>query len=58
MDLTCGTFFFLQIYPDPVRVVSVGHKVEDLLANPESEEWLSISTELCGGLFAILHYAL
>jgi alanyl-tRNA synthetase len=51
-------FFFLQIYPDPVRVVSVGHKVEDLLANPESEEWLSISTELCGGLFAILHYAL
>jgi hypothetical protein len=44
-------FFLLQIYPDPVRVVSVGCKVEDLLANPESEEWLSISTELCGGVF-------
>ncbi|KAE8808936.1 Alanyl-tRNA synthetase, mitochondrial [Hordeum vulgare] len=35
--------------PDLVRVVSIGGKVEDLLANPESKEWLSISTELCGG---------
>ncbi|XP_044983681.1 alanine--tRNA ligase-like [Hordeum vulgare subsp. vulgare] len=35
--------------PDLVRVVSIGRKVEDLLANPESKEWLSISTELCGG---------
>jgi hypothetical protein len=51
-------FFLLQIYPDPVRVVSVGRKVEDLLANPESEDWLSISTELCGGVFTILHNAL
>ncbi|CAL4949710.1 unnamed protein product [Urochloa decumbens] len=40
---------FGEIYPDPVRVVSVGCKVEDLLANPDSKEWLSISTELCGG---------
>ncbi|CAO2183894.1 unnamed protein product [Urochloa humidicola] len=40
---------FGEIYPDPVRVVSVGRKVEDLLANPDSKEWLSISTELCGG---------
>ncbi|KAM3292962.1 hypothetical protein ACQJBY_036525 [Aegilops geniculata] len=40
---------FGEIYPDPVRVVSIGRKVEDLLANPESKEWLSISTELCGG---------
>ncbi|KAI4996891.1 hypothetical protein ZWY2020_052233 [Hordeum vulgare] len=40
---------FGEIYPDPVRVVSIGCKVEDLLANPESKEWLSISTELCGG---------
>uniref|UniRef100_A0A0D9XI94 alanine--tRNA ligase n=1 Tax=Leersia perrieri TaxID=77586 RepID=A0A0D9XI94_9ORYZ len=43
---------FGEIYPDPVRVVSVGRKVEDLLANPESKEWLSISTELCGGIFS------
>ncbi|VAI11849.1 unnamed protein product [Triticum turgidum subsp. durum] len=40
---------FGEIYPDPVRVVSIGRKVEDVLANPESKEWLSISTELCGG---------
>ncbi|KAH6815377.1 Alanyl-tRNA synthetase [Perilla frutescens var. frutescens] len=40
---------FGEVYPDPVRVVSVGRKVDDLLANPESEEWLSISAELCGG---------
>ncbi|XP_057774070.1 alanine--tRNA ligase-like [Salvia miltiorrhiza] len=40
---------FGEVYPDPVRIVSVGRKVEDLLANPESEEWLSISAELCGG---------
>ncbi|MED6158674.1 hypothetical protein PIB30_034918 [Stylosanthes scabra] len=37
------------VYPDPVRVVSVGEKVEDLLADPENKKWLSISSELCGG---------
>ncbi|KAK6118528.1 hypothetical protein DH2020_047728 [Rehmannia glutinosa] len=40
---------FGEVYPDPVRVVAIGRKVEDLLANPENEEWLSISAELCGG---------
>ncbi|KAJ7942687.1 Alanine--tRNA ligase [Quillaja saponaria] len=39
---------FGEVYPDPVRVVAVGEKVEDLLANPENEQWLSISAELCG----------
>jgi len=29
--------------------VSVGQKVEDLLADPDNEKWLSISSELCGG---------
>ncbi|KAJ9562621.1 hypothetical protein OSB04_007781 [Centaurea solstitialis] len=40
---------FGEVYPDPVRIVAIGRKVEDLLADPESEEWLSISAELCGG---------
>ncbi|KAA8534635.1 hypothetical protein F0562_032106 [Nyssa sinensis] len=40
---------FGEVYPDPVRIVAIGQKVEDLLANPENEEWLSISAELCGG---------
>uniref|UniRef100_A0ACD5ZEA7 Uncharacterized protein n=1 Tax=Avena sativa TaxID=4498 RepID=A0ACD5ZEA7_AVESA len=39
--------FALRIYPDPVIVVSIGCKVEDLVADPECK--VSISIELCGG---------
>ncbi|CAL0304304.1 unnamed protein product [Lupinus luteus] len=40
---------FGEVYPDPVRIVSIGQKVEDLIADPGNEKWLTISAELCGG---------
>ncbi|KAK8697137.1 hypothetical protein V6N13_113291 [Hibiscus sabdariffa] len=40
---------FGEIYPDPVRVVVVGKRVEDLLADPENKEWSTISSELYEG---------
>lgn len=38
-----------QTYPDPVRVVSVGIDVEDLLSNPKSGQAKDTSVEFCGG---------
>ncbi|KAK9057059.1 hypothetical protein SSX86_024426 [Deinandra increscens subsp. villosa] len=40
---------FGEVYPDPVRIVAIGQQVDDVLADPENEKWLSISAELCGG---------
>ncbi|XP_076954620.1 alanine--tRNA ligase-like [Bidens hawaiensis] len=40
---------FGEVYPDPVRIVAIGRKVDELLADPENKEWSSISAELCGG---------
>ncbi|KAF2132534.1 alanyl-tRNA synthetase-like protein [Dothidotthia symphoricarpi CBS 119687] len=40
---------FGETYPDPVRVVSVGTSVDDLLANPSDAKWEKLSIEFCGG---------
>lgn len=40
---------FDETYPDPVRVVSVGKKIEDLIADPNGPGAVEHSVEFCGG---------
>jgi len=40
---------FGEKYPDPVRVISVGENVDNLINNPDNTEWAGLSVEFCGG---------
>ncbi|KAK9836990.1 hypothetical protein WJX81_004555 [Elliptochloris bilobata] len=40
---------FGEVYPDPVRVVSIGKPMEALLADPAAEDNRRFSVEFCGG---------
>ncbi|TPX68918.1 alanine---tRNA ligase [Spizellomyces sp. 'palustris'] len=39
----------LQTYPDPVRVVSIGFDVDEMLQDSANPKWTETSVEFCGG---------
>ena len=44
------------MYPDPVRVVSVGIPVDDLLSDPEGPGGAVTTVEFCGGTYVLFVY--
>ncbi|CAI2177826.1 19706_t:CDS:10 [Funneliformis geosporum] len=40
---------FGEVYPDPVRVVSIGYDVKDIVTDVSNPKWGETSIEFCGG---------
>lgn len=44
---------FGETYPDPVRIVSVGFMVKEVIADPANAKWATTSVEFCGGTYVL-----